>query len=324
LAIALVTLVRQAGAEAKAANTGSPVAAELRRAEALFGRGEYRQAQLLLHEIAGAAGGSAAVAEKARFLEAECLRLRGLYPSAADAYQRAVTGFPGGAFRRQANKSLFDVANYWLDDTRAEMQACNEWNEGKRLLVLPAPFFHLDKGKPFFDEEGRALRVLKQVYRNDPTGPLAEKALWFVGSVAYYREDYRQADAHFSELIRKHPRGELTPRAIELAILCKVLLVSESGADGGRLDEARRLAETFRRDFAEARAKEEFLGRQCCAIARLEAERDLRVAGLLARAGQIGPARSRYAEVCKRHPGTAYAEQARARLEQLPPRAARP
>src|SRR5437773_149332 len=81
-----------------------------------------------------------------------------------------------------AVRRMFDIANYWLDDTRTEMAEFREKKEGQRSVVVPA-VFHFEKKKPFVDEEGRALQALEHVQLNDVTGPMADKALFLAGGV---------------------------------------------------------------------------------------------------------------------------------------------
>src|SRR5947209_13401973 len=45
--------------------------------------------------------------------------------------------YPMGKHSQQARQRLFDIANYWLDDTRAYMEACRQKKEGKRWWVWP-------------------------------------------------------------------------------------------------------------------------------------------------------------------------------------------
>ena len=62
--------------------------------------------------------------------------------------------FPSGAYREQAVQHMFEIANYWLDDTRKEMAEYKEEREGKRWIVWPE-FVHFEATKPLLDEEGR-------------------------------------------------------------------------------------------------------------------------------------------------------------------------
>ena len=60
------------------------------------------------------------VAEEARFYEAECLRLPAtIYPEPADTYHKVCsTTSPRAPTANRPMQHMFDIANYWLDDTR--------------------------------------------------------------------------------------------------------------------------------------------------------------------------------------------------------------
>ena len=56
---------------------------------------------------------------------------------------------------------------------------------------------------------------------NDITGPMADKALFLAGGVKFFREDYKEADHFFSQLVEQHPNSTMAPQAVELAIISK-------------------------------------------------------------------------------------------------------
>src|SRR5207302_5870120 len=134
------------------------------------------------------------------------------------------------------------------NDTRTEMQQYKEMEEGKRWFIMPA-VFHFEKEKPLLDEEGRALEKLEQVRYNDITGPLADRSLFLAGSVKFFRQDYREADHYFSQLVEMHPNSTLTPQAIELGLICKQMATGGSEYDGRKTAEARILVDTALRNY---------------------------------------------------------------------------
>src|SRR4029079_9635117 len=108
-----------------------------------------------------------------------------------------------GATRDRAIRRMFDIANYWLDDTRGEMTAYREKVQGDRWMVVPA-VFHTEKKKPCLDEEERALQALEQVHLNDMSGPLADKSLFLAGGVKFFRQDYKEAHHYFYTVVHFH------------------------------------------------------------------------------------------------------------------------
>jgi outer membrane protein assembly factor BamD (BamD/ComL family) len=283
----------------------------------LFRRNEYVKAEAVFHHIANDTKNTPQIAEEARYYEAECLRLQGRYPKAADTYSKLLKDFSTGQFRDQANQRLFDIANYWLDDTRAEMAEYRELKDGKRWIVLPASYTHWDKTKPLFDEEGWALQKLEEI-QLDLHGPLADKALFYAGSVKFFRKDYREADQNFSQLTQMLPNSPLAPQALKMAIICKQLSTGGPDYDGRKTAEARELIHTAARAYPELKNKEEkFLFRQLDSINQQQAAKDFRIAEFYKRTGHPGSAYFYYEIVRRRYPGTTYFDQATERMHEL-------
>jgi tetratricopeptide (TPR) repeat protein len=224
-------------------------APELQAAQDLFRRGDYARAQKLFHKVADNKKNAPTVAEEARYYEAECLRLQQEYPKAADTYNQLLNEFNMGTHREQAMERQFEIANYWLEDTRAEIRREKEKTAGQRWLVLPASFVHVEKTKPLFDEEGRALEKLEQVVINDLNGSRADEALFLMGSVKFYREDYKEADRYFSQLVDFHPRSKFAPQAMEYAIISKHLSTGGADYDARKVAEARKYVDAALRNY---------------------------------------------------------------------------
>jgi outer membrane protein assembly factor BamD (BamD/ComL family) len=295
----------------------SKVAAELAGAEELYRRGEYSKARKLFAGIADNTKNTPAVAEEARYYQAECLRQEGYYPDAADYFVKLLNDFPSGSFREQSLQHLFDIANFWLDDTRQEMRQVKERREGKRWMV-DQHFFNWDRSKPVLDEEGHAIEKLEQVRYNDISGPLADKALFLMGSVKFFNEDYRDADHYFSQLVEMHPNSPFAAQAVELAIISKHMSTGGSDYDGRKVAEARRLVHAAFDNYPElANTKHEFLEHQIVGISLQQAEKDFKIAEFYKRTGHPESAYFYYEIVRRRYPGTKYADQATERMHDL-------
>jgi outer membrane protein assembly factor BamD (BamD/ComL family) len=290
---------------------------DLAGAHELYRRGEFAQAEKLFHKVANNTKNSISVAEEARYYEAECLRRQGRYPKSADTYAKVCNDFPSGAYRDQAVQHMFDIANFWLDDTREQMEAYKEKNEGKRWYVGGA-WVHFDKSKPFFDEEGRAIEKLEQVTYNDMTGPLADRCLFLAGSVKFFREDYREADHYFTQIAERHPNSPFATQALELAIISKHLSTGGSDYDGKKVAEARALVDKALRNYPElANQKRDFLERQLVGITLQQAEKDFKMAEFYRRTGHPGSAYFYYEIVRRRYPGTKFFDMATEKMHEL-------
>ncbi|MFL5241686.1 MAG: tetratricopeptide repeat protein [Gemmataceae bacterium] len=304
--------------EQKLPEQGTPEG-DLAGAKELFRQSQYAKAEKVFHHIAEDKHNATQLAEEARYYEAECLRLQGNLPRAADTYTRMLNDFQSGAYREQAVQHMFEIANLWLDDTRQEMVETREMREGKRWIVLPH-FVHIDKGSPFLDKEGRALEVLEQVRYNDMTGPLADKALFLGGSVKFFNEEYKESDLTFTQLVEMYPNSPFAAQAVELAIISKHMSTGGADYDGRKVAEARELVKTALRSYpqiAKDDKKREFLDRQLQGITLQQAEKDYKMADFWERTGHEPSAYFYYQIVRQRYPGTKYFEMATERMHAI-------
>jgi len=283
---------------------------KLAGAHELYRQGDYDNARGLFHVVADNMKNPPAMAEEARFYEAESLRRLGKYPKACDTYHKMLQDFPSGAYRELACQRMFDIANFWLKDTRDEMEKA-EQKGSKSGFGMPA--LHWEKEKPLADEEGRALEALEHVHLNDPTGPLADKSLFLAGSVKFYRQDYREADHYFTQLTELHPNSPLCDKAIELGIISKHLGTGGADYDGRKVAEARLLIDKALRNYpklANDEEKRKFLSNQLICCTMQQAEKDFKMAEFYRRTHHPCSAYFYYEIVRRRYPGTPFADQA--------------
>jgi outer membrane protein assembly factor BamD (BamD/ComL family) len=298
------------------------VYAELESAKKLFHENDFAKAQPIFAKLAGNTKNPLPVAEQARFYEGECQRLVEDYRSAAATYKRLMKDFPRGQYTDQANRRLFDIANFWLEETRRQMEEDVEKREGKRFMVKPASFVNFSKDKPLFDMEGHAVQCLEEVRQHDINGPIGEKALFYLATVKYFREDYREADYYYTELYQNFPNSPLAPKALKQAITCKQLCTGGSVYDTRSVEEARKLVDVATRAYPDLAHKEtKWLERQLVSINMQQADRDWKIAEFYRRTGKAGSAFFYYELVRRRYPGTTYFEKAEQRLNEIRGRA---
>jgi TolA-binding protein len=285
-------------------------------ARELFRREDYAQAEKVFHHLANHEKSSSTVAAEALFYEAECLRLQGFYPKAADTYHSLMEKFSQNPFREQALQHMYDIATFWLQDTWQQMRENEEKAQGKRWVVWPR-FVSFEREKPLMDREGRAIETLEHVRWGDIHGPLADKALFMAGYVKLINEDWREADHLFTQLYKNHPKSEYAPQAIEYAIWSKHMCTGGSDYDGRKVAEARELVDAALRDDRLAGKKAGFLDRQLWAITMQQAEKDYKYAEFYRRTGHPGSAYFYYELVQRRYPNTEFAKLAAKKKEEL-------
>jgi outer membrane protein assembly factor BamD (BamD/ComL family) len=287
-------------------------------AHELFRQKQYNEAEKLFTKIADNKHNGEQVAEEARFYAAEALYRQKKYPKAADTYNQLLTDFPSGAHREPAMKRMFDIANYWLDDTREEMRREREARDGKKLSFEWPTVVHFEETKPFVDERGRAVEKLEQVVYNDLQGPLADEALFLAGSVKFYERDYREADHYFSQLVQFHPNSKFAPKATELAIVAKRMSTGGPDYDARKAAESRNLIFKAQDQYPElAATKSDFLSRQLASVTMLQAQKDFEVAEFYRRTDHPGAAYFYYDIVRRRYPATPYAPKATQHMQEL-------
>lgn len=292
--------------------------AKMARAEEQFAAADYTTARATYAGLADNTRNPLLLSEKARFKEAECYRLAKEYPKAVDTYHRLLQDHQTGAYRRAACKEIFEIADYWLDDTRAEIEAARA-GEKKPWISLPKWSDLTDGTKPRIDREGEALKALEFVWTNDLFGPYADKALFWSGFVHFYRGNYEEADETFSRLVEFHKESPLRPKAVEMAVMSKNNATGGADYDGTKCAEAMQLvrtAEIGMPEFADPE-KAELLTRQKMMIRIQQAEKDFRRGQYYERTGHPGSAYFCYELVRRTYPGTKFSDLATARIDEI-------
>lgn len=293
---------------------------KLAAAEALFGEQRYGDAHDAFKRLADNTGNPATVAERARFMQAECRRMESRYPQAVDTYHRLLMDFPTGAHRREACARMFEISDYWLDDFRDEIATRTAAGEQGVLHWRPRWADPTDRSRPFLVQEGRAVEALEHIHTHDLTGPTADTALFWCGYVNFVRGNFEEADHFFSQLVELHPESRWRPQAIAYAVQAK------NNATGGAVYDGRKCAEALHLvQMAEASVPEitqdpamvERMTRARFAIRYQQAEKDFETARYYERTGHPGSAVFYYELVRRRYPGTRYADLATERKDQL-------
>lgn len=294
------------------------LAGDFASAKVLFQRGSYEDAEKVFHWLAKRAERDKNVdlLEECLFMEAEAQYAQRHYPAARETYQRLLTVSPSSKYREEAIRRQFTIADYWLDDTRAEMQNDDTQSPARRWFATPR-FFSFDREKPFFDPEGQAVKACAMIYTQDPVNPLAAQALYRAGGVSFYRERYDEADDYYSRLVEQFPRSPLAPHALELAIQSKVQVVNGPDYDGRKLAEARSLVDTALRSYPELKEKQDYLERTLLTINDQQAEKDFRTAEFYRRTAHPGAAYFYYELVRRRYAGTEWAKKAGERMMEI-------
>jgi outer membrane protein assembly factor BamD (BamD/ComL family) len=293
-------------------------AEKLAKADDYFAAGQYAKAQDIYRDLADNRNNPTDLAEQARFMQAECRFARGQFPEAADTYHKLLLDFQTGAHRRDACARMYEIADYWLNDFRTELEQRKD--EPGILGWRPSWKNPFDTKRPLLGQEGRTLETLDRVWTHDMMGPLADKALFWCGYVNYVRGNFQEADHYFSTLVEMHKESTLRPHAMAYAIQ------SKNSATGGPEYDSRKCAEALQLvHVAEATVPEltqdpamaAKLTRAKFAIRSQQAEKDMRMAEYYERTGHPGSAVFYYELVRRRYAGTRYSDVASGRKDWL-------
>lgn len=298
----------------KAPETGT-AEADLVGAQEFFRRGDYAKAQTLFRLVANNTKYQPPIVQEARYYEAVSMRMQGLLPDAADTFNRLLNDFPQTPYNEQCCLQMYEIANYWLDDTRQQLREMREQAEGKRWFVSNQ-FVHFDHTKPLLDEEGRAVQTLERI-RFHNIGPLGDKSLFLAGSVMFYNHNYKDADYYFSQIHERNRNSPLAEPAVELAIICKHMSTGGSDYDGRPVAEARKLVQDAMSLYPELAKKKDFLLKQMQDITYQQAEKDFKMAEFYKDRNHPGAACFYYSLVVRRYQGTEFARQAEKQLAEL-------
>jgi len=306
--------------------------AEFEQAEKLHKAGEYKQAEKALKKVVKKYKDSR-VQEDALFLLGETQFQQNRYSAAQDSFDKLLKKYPSTRYMGRVTRRLFAIARTWLgfpgfvrsrdvqqvnfDDPQStpppESKEKKSWDPSLAVPILPNFF---DRTRPVFDTTGQALRALKTIWLNDPTGPLADDALMLTASHFLRKGDYKEADRFFSILREEYPKSPHLEGAFVLGSHVKLMSYQGALYDGKNLEEARQLKESALRLFPD-HVDRERLRREMKEIDEARAQRDWEQAQYyMKRKNRRGTA-IYCQEVIKNFPETSYAERARQLLAEL-------
>lgn len=295
----------------------STLQAEVDTAHRLFLNKEYAPAEDIFHRVLKEKNLPVNVAEELLFYEGECQFLQKHYRDAMPTFRKHLKNYRNGPHAQQSIARLFQIADYWLEGTRAEMEAKADGK--KNWFVMPASMsIHFSKDKPTTDIEGHALQALEEVRFNDIGGPHGEQACFYIATVKFFREKYRDADYYFSQLFEHYPNSKLAPKAMKQSIICKQICTGGTCYDCRSVEETRKLLDVAPAAYPSLANKEQdWLERQLVAVNLQQADRDFNIAEFYRRTGHPGPAYFYYELVRRCYPNTEYAEKAQTRMGEL-------
>lgn len=252
--------------------------------------------------------------EDALFMEAECYFKLERLPKAQDKYTELMTRYPTTRYMPQAVQRTYDIAFFWLEDSRLRSQG----KDAKNYAITN--YVNLfDRKRPFLDTEGRALEAIESIQTAEPTGPLSDDALMMAGAHTFTSENFVKAAGYYEQLAIDMPKSEHAQKALVLGAQAYLRGYEGPNYDSTDLENAFKLttAALKRPDMPdEQRAR---LEADLRLIYLERAKRDFNSGEQYRRMRRPSGARYYYQLVLKNYPDTDWARRAKEELDRLPP-----
>jgi outer membrane protein assembly factor BamD (BamD/ComL family) len=291
--------------------------AKMQRAEELFAAGDYKEAESIFADLADNTYNAAMTMEKARYMEAESVRMQGKLPRAVDTYHRLLKDFPASVYTEKAAVRMYAIVDVWLKDSVRdieERQAGKNWFQRYRFTNP------LDPSKPKTDQEGEVLKTLDNIATHAPNSSVADKAMFWCGYLHYAHGDYADADHYFSLLSQGYKDSPLRQEAAKYAVAAKNRSTGGAAYDGQKSAEALQLVHNLEATdpvYTQDKDKSAWLQRQKMAIRVQQAEKDFETAEYYRRSNHPSSAIFYYELTRRRYPGTKYSDLAVSRIAEM-------
>ncbi|MBI1311286.1 outer membrane protein assembly factor BamD [bacterium] len=269
------------------------------------------------------------IREEAMYFLAESQYQREELANAAARYQGLIKDYPSTRYLDESTRRLFDISRRWLGvedfaSTSEVQQVSLEDGAEKGRLSNVEPkkrgfslFPNLtDKSRPAMDLDGHALKNLKTIWMNDPSGPLADDAIMLAATHYLRKGSYRDADRLLTMLREQFPKSTHLQTAFVLGSHVKLMSYQGSRYDEQLLTDAKELKENTLRLFPDI-AEADRIRSELKVIHDAEARRDWQTVLFYEKKRNDKAVAVYCQEVMKNFPDTKYADLARQKLAAL-------
>ncbi|MCY2968541.1 MAG: outer membrane protein assembly factor BamD [Planctomycetota bacterium] len=326
---------RKARDAAEAAQGGRKMAElegheQFEEAKALYTEGKYKEARKKFHKVVKKYKDKP-IEEDAMFHRAECDFQMEKLADAQDGYDELLKKYPSSRYLEKSTQRLYDIALDWLGHpksaTEVEMAHFAKMGSENGIDANPDtqisaniwfPVNFVNKKKPMFDPDGRALEALRSVWMHDPTGPLADDALLAHAVYRLRSGDYIEADRDFATIREQYADREVAAQAYVLGAHASLLAYQGSNYDGRQLEEARQLTQSAVRLFPNIPQKKK-LENDLVRINTEAANRDWQIAQYHLKRGEKHASAFYLESMVQHSPESPHVEEARELLVQLGP-----
>ena len=243
--------------------------------------------------------------EDAMFLMGESYFFPDHYGSAQDSYTNLLKQHDNTRYLDTVIARLFAIGTYW---EQLDLKS-HHW---------PMTPNATDKTQPWFDTFGNALACYQAVWMHDPTGPLADAALFRVANAHFRRGEWEDAADHYDMLRKNHPKSKYQKDAHLLELQAKMRIYQGPKYSVVPLNDAQEIAEQTLKQFPGQLGEEERRVRETLAtIFEQRAEREWVMAQYYDNKSEYRAAREYYKVLLEKYPRTSFAERARKRMQEI-------
>lgn len=273
--------------------------------------------------------------EEAVFYLAESQFQQNQLSNAANNYQMLVKDYPSTRYMDEATRRLFEISKQWLGvdgfatteeirqvdaETGAGNAPLSSQKATSRFSVIPN--FN-DPSRPVFDQGGHALKSLKTIWLNDPSGPLADDALMLAATYYLRNEEYRESARLFRIIREQFPKSPHLQNAFVLGSHVEQMSYQGPAYDDQLLQDSKQLKEQALRLYPDL-PEGDRLRRELKSIYEAEARIEWELAEFYAGKNKPKAVVISCREILSKYPESTYAPKARAKLAELGIRTGRP
>lgn len=268
------------------------------------------------------------IREEAVFYLAECQFQQNALADATSNYQLLVKDYPSTRYMDESTQRLFEISKQWLgvdsfattDEIRqvnaedgADNAPLSSQKADSRFSLMPN---FTDRSRPVFDKGGHALKALKTIWLNDPSGPLADDSLMLAATYHLRNENYREADRLFTILREQFPKSPHLQNAFVLGSHVKLMSYQGAAYDEQLLVDSKQLKEQSLRLFPDL-PEGDRVRTELKMIHEAEAKREWDQAIFYEKKRKPKAVYLHCKEVVQKYPNSSYAPKARAKLTEL-------
>lgn len=253
------------------------------------------------------------LAEEALFMRAEALFKANRLPKAQDTYTQLLTKYPTTRFLPQAIQRSYDIAFYWLEDSRLAAQG-----QPTKHYAFTNYVNFFDKTRPILDTPGRAIECIETIQQHDPFGPLTDDAVMMAAGEKFVSGGFVQAAGYYEQVVNDQPKSEHSTRARILGAQAYMRSYQGPLYDGSELEGAERLTRAALQRDADLPTEQRVKLEQDLRVVYLErAKRDFNAGEEYRALRRPKAARYCYNLVIQRYPDTDWARKAEEEIRRI-------